>query len=297
MVRPSIFSLLKDAIEDYKLTRELDGFAPKTVSDHYYILNKLMADLGPIKTGDITPSMIKTHLHKLKQAPKRGTGEWAQRWRHYALKGFFKFCLKEGYIQENPYTMDEPKVPDPVKPVFTPDELQAMLDCKTRNYDRDRAILLTLMDSGVRLKELAGMERSHIDFKEGTLLIPRPKNLSGRVVVLSRPTLKAIHSYLRTHDEPRVWLTEESKPITISGLSQIIKRISTESLGKASGPHKFRHTYAACFLDSGGDISALQSLLGHKTLKMVVDYAKATQDRRARIQGKQYSPVERLGLK
>ena len=94
-----------------------------------------------------------------------------------------------------------------------------------------------------------------------------------------------------------IWLSEERRPLTHSGVGQIVKRVSRRALGKAAGPHRFRHTFACNYLANGGSLDQLQYLLGHSSIKMVMHYSEATKAQRARLQGRLFSPVERLGLK
>jgi len=136
---------------------------------------------------------------------------------------------------------------------------------------------------------------------QNRLVTVRGKGKKQRVLIVSAPTLKAIWAYLKARKSPRseVWLIEEGRPLTVSGLQQIVERIVKRAgiTGRKAGPHTFRHTFSCNFLEAGGDSLDLQYILGHSSLKMVANYSKATKARRALKAQERFSPVDRLGLK
>lgn len=294
--RASVQSVLRDAIDDFLLTRRLERRSSRTLGNYRYDLQPFVDVIGPqTRMGDITPKLVKEYLAISGQRP----GAWAHRARYNCLRAFFRWCVEEGYLPTSPLTVRPPKMPQRVMPVFSDADLQGMLDaCRGRIGIRDKALLLVLMDTGMRLGELVGMRADHIDWDDGGVSIIG-KGDKQRTVVLSRPSLLAVYRYLKQRGSPleEIWLSEERRPLTASGVQNIIKRVSKSALGKAAGPHRFRHTYACSYLANGGSLDSLRYLLGHSSLVMVMRYAEATKAQRARVQGRLYSPVERLGLK
>lgn len=289
--RASVFHV----VEDFITTRTLEQRSRRTLKNYRYDLADFAKVIGPeTPISELTTQNIKQYLLLSQQKiPKRGTGVWAHRARYNTLRGFLRWCVDEGYVQSNLLTVRPPKMPHRIMPVFSDSELKTMLDaCE---LPRDRAILLTLLDTGMRLGELVGMKAEHIDWDDGTVSIIG-KGDKQRIVVLSRKTLLAIYQYLKVRRSPleEIWLSEERRPLTHSGAGQVIRRLSKKALGKVSGPHKFRHTFACNYLANGGSIDSLQYILGHSSLKMVIAYAEATKAQRARDQSKRWSPVERL---
>jgi integrase/recombinase XerC len=300
----SVFSSVSDALADFITTRKLEQRSRRTVKNYLLDLQPFVDFMADRPMGDITPSVVKEYLtlSQLKH-PTRGTGIWAHRARYNSLRVFLRWSVTEGYLLTNPLTVRPPKMPSRIMPVFTDNELRTMLTITTgrgSNDKRDHAILMTLIDTGIRLNELVNIKAHHIDWDTGTLLIvwPTTKGNKERQVVLSRRTLLSIYTYLKTRRSAadELWLSEERRPLTASGIGQIIKRTTHKALGTPSGPHKFRHTYACSFLANGGSIDNLQYNLGHSSLQMCLHYAEATKKQRALDQSKRFSPVERLHL-
>jgi integrase/recombinase XerC len=294
--RASDSSVLFDAVADFVTTKRLEQKSARTVGNYQYDLKTFLQVVGAqTPMANISPQMVKQYLLLSQQRP----GPYSHFSRYRSLRVFFNWCVREGYLPSNPLTVRPPKLPQRVMPIFSDADLRAMVDaCTESTALRDRALLLVLMDTGMRLNEVVFMRAEHISWEEGALHVYGKGN-KERIVVPSRPTLLAIYRYLKARRSPleNIWLSEERRPLTRSGVQQIIKRISMKALGKAAGPHKFRHTFACNYLANGGSIDSLQYILGHSSLKMVMQYVEATKAQRARAQSRLFSPVERLGLK
>jgi site-specific recombinase XerD len=153
----------------------------------------------------------------------------------------------------------------------------------------------------MRLGELLGMKLGDIEIESRHITVLGKGN-KKRTLQINVHVLKAIWQYLKTRGSPQydlVWLSEEGRPLTESGIKQIVRRIGNRAgiTGKKLGTHTFRHTFANNFLDAGGDPLDLKYLLGHASLRMVENYVKAHQEKRALKAHERFSPVERLGLK
>ena len=125
------------------------------------------------------------------------------------------------------------------------------------------------------------------------------KGNKQRVVVLSQTTMLAIYKYLKGRNSPleTIWLSEEGKPLTRSGVQQVVRRISKKALGKVYGPHKFRHTAACYQLERGMSAEDLMKFLGHASIKQALEYAEYVRARHALSEARKYSMVEREGLR
>lgn len=300
---PSKLSILSDAIDDFLMTKRLERCSRRTEANYRYMLAPFLEVVGgQTAMGELSPKVIKQYLLISQQRP----GEWSHRARYNSLRVFLRWAVREGYMDYNPLTARPPKMPRRVIPIFTDQDLRNMLKAATERTSRkiglrDKAVLMVLMDTGMRLNELSGMRAEHINWETGAISIMPAiaKGEKARTVVLSNATLLAIAKYLRVRSSPleALWLSEERRPLTRSGVQQIVRRVSKQALGKVAGPHRFRHTYACNYLANGGTIDSLRYLLGHSSLAMVLHYAEATKARRAVDEAQRWSPVERLGLK
>jgi site-specific recombinase XerD len=142
-------------------------------------------------------------------------------------------------------------------------------------YYRTRAILLLLIDNGIRAEELC-----HIRAKDlgATTIRVFGKGAKERLVPISECTYGAIQKYIKQERpsgppqyEDFVFITKSGKPIKGDQLYHMILKIGGR-VGVKAYPHKFRHTFAINFLRNGGNIFALQAILGHASLEMVKRY-------------------------
>jgi len=140
---------------------------------------------------------------------------------------------------------------------------------------RNQAIVLVLLDSGVRLSELVGMRLGDIDNEKGYIKV-LGKGGKERIVRIGKTTQKALWRYLIYRPENSrqdLWLTEEGKPLNSSGIQSLIKRLKQRAGVNSSGSiHRFRHTFALNFLRADRNVFNLQYLLGHSDLDMVRRY-------------------------
>jgi site-specific recombinase XerD len=215
-----------------------------------------------------------------------------------AVRAFLRWCVKQNYLIESPLTFSPPKLPDVIKPAFTDDELKRIINaCQGSLGLRNKAMVLVLVDTGIRRDELAKIKVSDINL-DGRLLTIIGKGRKQRVLSITPTTLKAIWQYLKSRRSPSefLWLTEEGKPLTGDGLGQVLQGLMNRAgiKGHKASAHVFRHTFANNFLDAGGDPLDLMYLLGHASLKMVENYSRAHRQRRALKALEKQRPVDRI---
>ena len=131
------------------------------------------------------------------------------------------------------------------------------------------------------------------------------KGHKERLLRLGSTARKELWRYLLIRDvklpagERHIFLSEEMRPLTRNGLGQMIARRGKEA-GIANvrcSPHTFRHTMATSFLRNGGDISSLQTILGHSSLEMVRNYSRTLNSEDAMRAHERASPADSMGLK
>jgi len=169
-----------------------------------------------------------------------------------------------------------------------------------RNPLRDEALLTVLLDTGLRIGEVAGLCLRDIDWQQGWLKVDG--KTGPRAVPFGKKTRRALRLYIererraRSPQEQCVFLgSRGGQPLTAESGSQAITRLARAAHVKASkvGPHTFRHTFALEFIRAGGDAFSLQRLLGHSTLDMTRRYVNLAQtDLRAAHM--RFSPGDRM---
>jgi integrase/recombinase XerD len=191
----------------------------------------------------------------------------------------------------------------PVEP-FTRDELGRMLKAclYTREAETnmrhkyvmrrptanlDEALILVLVDTGLRALELCSLKVGDVEIKRGKVEVKHgveggAKGGKWRIVDLGKVARGALWRYLAQREDgedpyaPLFTVTGDSK-FKPDSLRLLIKRIAEHAGVKNAYPHKFKHTFAITYLRSGGDILTLQEMPGHGSLDMVRHYAKVAQ--------------------
>lgn len=173
--------------------------------------------------------------------------------------------------------------PDP----FTADEIKRLLSHVARTTTgakrdtalRDAAIVLTLLDTGLRASELCDLLIADYDAANARLHVVKGKGKGGgkeRFVVTGKRTQKALWRYLASRQaapQQPLFATRHGTPLSRTDLRHLLVRLGTRAGVAGVHPHRFRHTFAIAFLRNGGSIAVLKELLGHESLAMVLHYA------------------------
>ena len=232
------------------------------------------SNLSEISTVDIRQYMISLQ--------ERGLTAHSQHSHARALRAFFNFCVVEELLDESPFRrVKMPKLPKLEPKAFSDDEVSKILDaCKTL---RDRALVLLLLDTGIRIEEASKLLIGDVD-KE-TVTVRSGKGAKYRVVFVGAKTRKAILKYLGTDRKSSIpasplFVTYDApyKALTTSGLMQIMKRLRMATGIKHLLAHTFRRTFAIASLRSGMAVHVLAKLMGHSDIQVLRAYLDITKD-------------------
>lgn len=302
-------SLLKKHFEIHNRT---EGKSPRTVGWYNEVLGLFYAWLEgeglSTALGDIDEMVVRQFILYLQSRP--GTkGKTLSSHSMYnrvnALKSFFNWVHKMGYTEEHVLKgLRQPKRSELLIEPLTPEEIAkvyAAVNTKAALGARNTAIISLMLDTGVRLSEVAGL-KAHDVHLEMQYVKVMGKGSKERIVSFGASCLKTLlHYYFHfggqqtNQDADTFFLTIDGYPMSSSAVRSVVKR-----LAKASGilrlhPHLLRHTYATMFLLNGGDVFLLKQNLGHTTLSMVQQYIHiVAQTAAVRSQG--FSPLDRMNL-
>jgi len=218
---------------------------------------------------------------------------------HVALSALWQWGVEEEYIPANLIRSIEPPAFElPTINPFTKEQIQALLKaCKQSRAwknratttsrrataDRDQAIILLLLDTGIRRSELCDLRISALDLKTNSIHVGgkgKGRDKKERICYFGRRTARALWRYIT----PRLREARSEDPIFVVGpsdtprdltpdhLRRTLKRIGDRAGVANVHPHRFRHTCAITYLRNGGDPFTLQILLGHSNLEMVKRY-------------------------
>ena len=219
-----------------------------------------------------------------------------------ALRAFFNFLTEEGYIDTSPAAgVKKVRAERRIIETFSEEHLQAILATCGRDFTgiRDRAILIVLVDCGMRATELCAVAEVNINWKEQTVTV-LGKGRKERVVAFGSATQQALAKYAARRPDvatDRFFISCYGQPLDRFSLAKMVKRRGRKAgiNGVRCSPHTFRHTFAISFLRSGGDLFTLQKLLGHSDLTTTRLYCEVSQTD-ALQRHRQFSPADRLHL-
>ena len=161
---------------------------------------------------------------------------------------------------------------------------------------RNAAILELLYATGIRVAELVSMDIVDVDFSNRTIKVTGKGN-KQRVVPLGMNTRKFLFRYLSRRpgcaSTDRVFLMSNLEPVTDATLRQMFRKLKKRSGIPRLRAHLLRHTFATRYLENGGDMYALQQILGHTSLEMVKKYVHST-TRKIVPKFPEFSPLDNL---
>ena len=190
--------------------------------------------------------------------------------RFAAIKHYYNWLIKHHVRPDNPCNDIHLKHPSPpVKEPFTVDELRQLLAACRR--PQEKAIVLLLIDTGLRLHEVSSLRPENIDLTKQTLKV-RGKGDKERMLAFGHRTSEALRA---VSGRGYVWHSQRTHgQMTRDGVYLLLKR-----LGKRTGihvyPHRFRTTFAVLFDErTKGDVGSLQVLMGHSKVTTTLLYTQ-----------------------
>lgn len=297
------------SIDGFLKFKIAEGLSQRTIDSYDYILNQWMNHIGDqdvvkIKTSDLVAYFA---WMRTEYKPKRWNGNTdplaakSLRNIYITLRAYYSWLNKEFDLPNPAKEITPPKFPQHVIQTFSKEDIEKLIkSClysrqaqtvdrrafamRRPSANRDQAILMTLLDTGLRATELCSLTVDDIDLKTGKVSVRHgigggAKGGKGRTVFLGKITRKAVWRYLAMREDGEdskapLFISAADHPFNRNSLRILIRRLGERAEIAHVHPHKFRHTFAITYLRSGGDVFTLQSLLGHGSLDMVRHYAQ-----------------------
>ena len=213
-----------------------------------------------------------------------------------AIRSFYRYLLREGFMESNPLEMSFSPRRDKRLPDFlTVNETNKLLnapDLSTPNGLRDRAIMELIYAAGLRISELAAMESGQIDLDSYEIRV-MGKGSRERMVLIGEPAARAISNYLEkgrplllgeTFDHGALFLNNKGGRLSERYVQKMLIRYAEiAGIDKKVHPHMLRHTFATHMLDGGADLRVVQELLGHSNLSTTQIYTHVTQSQARKV--------------
>jgi len=251
-------------------------------------------------------SISREHVREwLVDQQMRGLTPGTQATRLGAVQAFYKWALDEGEVTKSPVArMPRPRPGEKAPVLPTMAQLARLMKlCEGKGFidRRDLAMLLMLLDTGMRRFEIAGLRLADVDWERARILV-RAKGSQRRTrerwAHLGHRALRALDAYLRIRarhrysDRPELWLGMQG-PLGSAALYDRVKlRVAAAGIGWMH-PHSFRHTFAHLFLEAGGQEGDLRELGGWNS-DILWLYGKAQRSDRAMLAHERLSPGDRI---
>ena len=279
------------------------NLSPGTVAWYGFILRDLtrffnsrgIQNLEDAKTGDLRDFLV--HLRQRGQASETIFRTYG------GVRCAFGFWTREGDLAKNPMNLvEKPRREKVLIRPLTPAQATALLEQPDKgNVEglRDRAMIMLMLDSGLRVSEVSAVEAERIDWLNCTLTV-MGKGRKERLVPFSARTAQALLEYARERAKnlvraPNFFLGRTGKPLERNKIRKLVTQYGRKAgiQGVRISPHTLRHTFAVMYIRSGGDSFSLQEILGHSTLDMTRRYVHLGRHDVA-DQHRKFSPMETL---
>ena len=282
------------AIQGFFLTQQARRLSPHTIADYSHSLNKFKQFLEKdYLFEDITSRHIELFIANLPHLSKKTLLNY-----YTGLSALWTWAVKERIASQHvPRTIDPPKPEQREVVPYSETDIRAMLSSleRSRRYvrkgqkvqdraipfvERNRAIILLLLDTGIRAEELCSIKLHQLDKRNQRIRI-FGKGAKERYVSFSARTHQALWRYFATRqdakDDEHMFVVESGRRFQRSRLLDLLQTIGARAGVTAVTVHRFRHTFAIQYLRNRGDPYTLQKMLGHSTLDMVKRYLAIAQ--------------------
>lgn len=317
------------AREGFLTFLKADGYSPSTIALYDYVLKCLAdflenKDVEKIKLQDLTRYFAylrdgyKPDRKNGSKAPLSGS-TLQNHWK--GIRTFFGWAEEDIGLKSRPDLKlklpgNNPKAILP----FSEGEVKALLKAaeysevepgnrkaytmRRRTADRDLAIILTLLDTGLRVGELCRLNVDDVNLETGEVYVApfgnSNRKTKSRVVFLGKASKRAVWRYLANRIETEkgeaLFVTERgTKRITVNSVRLLLSDLGIKAGIRNCHPHRFRHTFCIEFLRNDGDLFNLQALTGHSSLDMLKTYLQIAKGDTAKAH-RRASPVDNWKL-
>ena len=207
-------------------------------------------------------------------------------WRVY--RTFFRWLQREGVLDMDPTeSVPKPQLRRRFPRTLTLSEVKNLF--RAGSDSRDRALIALLLDTGMRVGEVAGLCWPMV-FPYGVEIHGKT---GSRFLPISQKSKQLMEGL---GDGYHIW-TGRMGPLTVAGIQQVVRRAMYRAriLPPKAGPHTLRHTFGRMYVMNGGDVFSLQRLLGHSNLTSTMIYVHMSNQDLIE-QHRRYSPLQSVNI-
>ena len=204
-----------------------------------------------------------------------------------ALRSFYRFALARKLVGKDPvHGVTGPKKGRPLPQFLKENEMDRLLDAESwmESFEdvRDRMVIMTFYETGIRLSELIGLDDSMVDFSNRQLKVTGKRD-KQRVIPLGEELLATLRDYMKCRNKEvnrqseALFVTARGQRMTSSQVREAVrKNLSKVCTLKKRTPHVLRHTFATAMLNNKAGIESVKKLLGHESLSTTEIYTHTT---------------------
>jgi site-specific recombinase XerD len=257
-------------IQNFLASKKLEGIKDSSLCQYRWTATRFFREVGK-GYKDITKNDVKMWL--MKRSKEVSSNSLVNNRRN--LQTFFNWLSDEGYISNNPIkSIGKMKVIQPENIHLTTEEEMTIRDyiCRECVGKKEKAVIALLLSTGIRVGELAAMNRNDVNLLDGSITFRGEKSDRIRTVFLDLRARKYLQDYLMTRSDtcPALFVTDRvydgsPKRLGKSRYEAITKEICRTAgiTGKSCTVHVFRRTFATRLADQGAPLEVIQELLGH----------------------------------
>jgi integrase/recombinase XerC len=259
------------AVNQFLIAKTADGLSRKSIESYRFHLERF-AKFAPVDVTAVNAATVRSYIAAcredgLRQNTIAGTCR--------SLRCFSRWLESEDVCPSFWVNIKAVKSSPELLPPFTQEDVKAIV--AACDSHRDKAIVFTLLDTGLRLSELCALTVDDIDLQSGAIVVKRGKGGKSRHVFIGAKAKATIAKYLRT-DKPlgALWVNSTGRKMSTSGTAQAIAAIGKRANVAPCHPHRFRRSFAVFSLRNGMDLVSLRRIMGHSDTRILERYLDLT---------------------
>jgi integrase/recombinase XerD len=277
------------------------GLAANTRASYSADLLKLLTYLKDRGIGDWSQVGYSEIMGFLSHCQGQGLAPRSRARLLSALRGFFKFMVRDSHLGENPVAnLTSPRLRRQLPSVLSVTEVERLLvqpNSELPLGQRDAAMLELLYGTGLRVSELVTLTLARVNLDVGFLVV-LGKGSKERIVPAGEAATEAVRRYV-LESRPRLlkgrmtdilFVSNRGAAMTRQGFWKLIKKYGRQAgINKELTPHSLWHSFATHLLERGADLRSVQMMLGHADISTTQIYTHVARERLREVH-KKYHP-------
>lgn len=291
--------MLKELALQYLEYLEIEkNRSQRTIRNYSIYLNRFLDFAKISKLSEITPPLIRRYriyLNRYQDEKGKPLKKVTQNHHLIVLRNFLRHLQREGHKVINFDSIELMDAEAKEIPALNREKLLELLNApniSTKKGLRDKVILETLFSTGMRVSELATLNKDHIDLKRREFSVVG-KRRKVRLVFISDRAADVLDKYLKSRGDhfkplfiryggkkPTPETSDEEMRLSVRSIQSIVEKYARQcGFSINVTPHVLRHTYATDLLLAGADLRSVQELLGHSDVSTTQIYTQVTNPR------------------